>query len=206
MSKLENLPVEIFRAITSHLIFQDLKALSTTSKECYIRVGPLECPDQLSWITHLCRITPVTTTSYLLHHSKDVLDHVLQMYYRLIYDDFWDLDDTSHHPVTRDRYGRRPHDPDCPTEPLLLPYFDRPFPQSTLAYWYFELINEFAAKALDIIEMTILEEESMQNLREWEKEWWEIAHKSRLDLGWLARRKPVTRYQNSGKRRLRHTS
>lgn len=206
MSILERLPVEIFHEITSCLIFQDQKALSTTSKQCHALVGPLKCPDELSWITHVCRLPPLYTTNHVLQHPKGVLNVLFKVYYRLIYDDFWDLDDTSRHPVTLERYGRKPHDPVCPIEPLLLPYFDRPFPESTLAHWYFSLMHDFAVAALRIVETTLFEQERMWKLREWKVELREIVYESQLDLRWLARRKPVARYQGSGKRQPRQSS
>ncbi|KAK3178129.1 hypothetical protein OEA41_000262 [Lepraria neglecta] len=181
MSILERLPVEIFHEITSCLVFQDQKALSITSKQCHALVGPLKCPDELSWITHLCRLPPFNTNNDLLQHPKDVLDVLFKMYYRLIYDDFWDLDDRSRHPVT----------------------LERPFPQSTLAHWYCSLIHDFAVAALRNVETTMFKEAWMWKLTEWEVEWREIVYESQLDLRWLARRKPVARYQGSGKRQPR---
>ena len=54
-SRLERLPVEIFRQVTSYLAFFDKKALQVISKQCYLLAGPFTCPDPLLWQAHCCR-------------------------------------------------------------------------------------------------------------------------------------------------------
>ena len=202
MSNLEKLPVELFHEVAGCLVFADKKALSLTSKECHARLGPLSCPDQLSWIIYLCRAHPLSASSHFVQWPEVVGDVLIKTYYRLIYDDFWDLSDTSRHPITHERYGRRPcPDSEHPVEPLLLPYFDEPFPMSTLAYWYFSLTHEYAKCALRILNDMPTEalrgELRMSRLSDCKQEWREIESESRLDLGWLKRRKPVAMYRGS---------
>ena len=54
-SLLEQLPIELFRQITSYLAFFDKKALQATSKKCYTLTGPFMCPHILLWMLHCCR-------------------------------------------------------------------------------------------------------------------------------------------------------
>ena len=54
-SPLEQLPIELFRQITSYLAFFDKKAIQVTSKKCYTLIGPVMCPHILLWMLHCCR-------------------------------------------------------------------------------------------------------------------------------------------------------
>ena len=54
-SPLEQLPIELFRQITSYLAFFDKKAIQITSKQCYTLTGPFMCPHILLWMLHCCR-------------------------------------------------------------------------------------------------------------------------------------------------------
>ena len=65
-SPLEQLPVELFRQITSYLAFFDKKAIQVTSKKCYTLTGPFMCPHILLWMLHCCRSgTPSCPSSNL---------------------------------------------------------------------------------------------------------------------------------------------
>ena len=47
---------ELFLQIIDYLSFFDKKALAGTSKRCNYAIGPIKCPDRLSWMVHLCII------------------------------------------------------------------------------------------------------------------------------------------------------
>ncbi len=54
LSPLEKLPLEIFYQISEELTFFDKKSVQILSKQMYYATGPLECPNPLSWIMHVC--------------------------------------------------------------------------------------------------------------------------------------------------------
>ena len=72
-SCLENLPVELFRQVTSYLAFFDKKALQVTSKQCYLLAGPFTCPDLLLWKLHCCR------AKILCHPESDFISDVMDL-------------------------------------------------------------------------------------------------------------------------------
>ncbi|KAL8861481.1 MAG: hypothetical protein Q9178_002005 [Gyalolechia marmorata] len=53
-SRLEALPLEIFRLISIHLSFFDKKALCSASRRVYCLMGPIKPPDRFAWRLHLC--------------------------------------------------------------------------------------------------------------------------------------------------------
>ena len=54
LSPLESLPVEIFELISEPLAFFDKKSLQMASKQTRHLMGPIQCPDPVSWIMHIC--------------------------------------------------------------------------------------------------------------------------------------------------------
>jgi len=88
MNLLEKLPVELFHQVASYLGFLDRKAISCTSNYCHVLIGPVKFPDQLSWITHLCRTPPTSLADPMLSRPIEVVDCLIRMmHYNLILDD-----------------------------------------------------------------------------------------------------------------------
>ena len=114
----------------------------------------------------------------------------------LISDAHWALDDIlldmGFHPMTITlRVKRSDSREETPVEPLLLPYFDEKFPNSTLVHFYFRSIHNFAAAAIPISESMIARSKDYLCLN---RQWRMVERESRRNLEWLARRKPISRY------------
>lgn len=77
-SRLEKLPVELFRQVTSYLAFFDKKALQVASKQCYLLAGPFTCPDLLLWQLHCCR------SGIPCHPGSDFISDVMELKARTV--------------------------------------------------------------------------------------------------------------------------
>ena len=127
MSMLEALPVELFHNVASYLHFLDNKALSTASRRCHAKIGHFECPDQLTWLVHLCRC-PANLHSPLFENPeafRDLIAHASK--YVLRKDFMWSTIDF---------------------EALESPYFPKPFPESTLFYYYMTVARDSVQSAI----------------------------------------------------------
>ena len=128
MSMLETLPIELFQEIASYLHFLDKKALSIASKKCNTMTGMCECPDQLTWLIHLCG-SPARVHGPLCENPKVFRDLVFTLPHYLAKNlGFISLQ--------------------TKIEELVLPYFPRRFPQDTLLYYYMTVARDFAKSVL----------------------------------------------------------
>ncbi len=128
---LEALPVELFHNVASYLHFLDKKALSTASRRRNAKIGHFECPDQLTWLVHLCRC-PANLHSPLFENPEAFRDLIssVNLYVRRKYE--W------------------PSTIKVDFEALESPYFPRPFPESTLLYHYMTIARDSVQSAIQI--------------------------------------------------------
>ena len=170
MAMLENLSVEVLHEVVSSLAFFDKKALSTTSKLLHSKIGPLKCPNISSWMIHLCRSLPICADHWLILHS-DIVFECLQDLTRSIQSchliGVWRPDEPAHRSID---------------EFLFMNYFNGSYPESTLAYFYYRCINEFATSAISVakgVNPSIVSPDYVSG------RWSLIERESRLDLEWL---------------------
>ena len=199
MSFLEKLPPELFYQISDYLAYFDQKALSITSKQCHALLGSLPCPDELSWIIHLCRSSPILNFDAGILSRLDSPDFIMKylkkISSKLIFDAHWTPDDVS---LLDIGYGipmvKQRGDPGSSAlEPLLLPYFDQAFPNSTLAHFYFRCIHDFATEAIFVCESQIGRSKKFLSSGR-SRKWRMVERESRLNLEWFARRRPAAKY------------
>ena len=202
MSRLEKLPLEVFREIASYLVFFDSKTLSTVSKQCHAYVKLPKCPDKLSWLIYACRLPASSGPAKDLFRCPYGLIVLLRKEFTgLIRDQHWAAEDVFNrwHPREDDFNSRHTHQciccnvPDQSASPLLIPYFEGTFPESTIAQLLFRGLQHFAAEIDDHMA-------SVDDLHEAPYEWsiipsWHNVQKEcQLNLRWLARRKPAEKY------------
>lgn len=191
MSSLEKLPMELFNEVSSYLAFFDKKALSMTCKQNHALIGTLLCPDQISWIVHFSHSAATKSVDDpLLLLPSMVLNALEKTSRKLNFDEYWDIDDISLR-FGGERTITRRKDTDFPVEAMLLPYFDRAFPQSTIAYFFFQSTHGFVTSAIPILETAFKRTFMYAELNEL---WRKIVQESRRDMAWLARRIPVSTY------------
>ena len=211
MISLEQLPTELFHEITSYLAFFDKKSLSLVSKECHSLVGPYDCPDQLSWIITLCRCPPTNTDKgQLLRSPRIVKDLLATTSSTLNLAVLGDSRDTGRHNKIRANTGLFSAEYEVP---LLLPYFDEPFPNSTTAFFCFGVMRTFAKRAARILDATCWDPEpgtradsfgdfgkAMEavELRECSRMWHHIERESKMSVKWLAQLTPSANFCHPG--------
>lgn len=165
---LEALPVELFHEIASYLTFLDKKVLSIVSRRCHSRIGQFECPNQLTWLIHLCR-------SPAKFHEP--LFEIPQAFKGLIYSVYASLH----------KYGRMMA-LRIDMEELVLPYFPKKsFPESTLAHYYMTLAQEFVRSAIQISDAAGLGT-ALLSPRYF---WGQIENETTYVIEWLKRQKPT---------------
>ncbi len=128
---LEALPVELFHNVASYLHFLDKKALSTASRRCNTKIGHFECPDQLTWLVHLCRC-PANLHSPLFENPEAFRDLISSVNLHV----FCNIG--------------RPSTIKVDFEGLVSPYFSTPFPESSLLYNYMTVARDFVQSAIRI--------------------------------------------------------
>ena len=165
---LEALPIELFREVTSYLRFLDKKALSIASRRCNAKTEISKCPDQLTWLIHLCR-SPAKFQGPLLANPKLFRDLIFSLHSYLIY-----------------KSGRL-ISLKAEIEELVLPYFVQPFPESTLLYHYMNLARDFVKSAIRDMDDECLSTAPLSPRYYWGR----IENETVYVIGWLERQKPT---------------
>lgn len=185
MSSLEKLPTEIFQQIIGYLAFIDKKALSLASRRCHALVGQIECPDKVSWIIHVCHFPRSSIGNELILHPEPI-ERLLEETASKLMADTYDpgFKDANWHPGMRINLQKhfRFGDPNLPSEPLLVPYFNEPFPKSTFAHAFFRAVHNFAAEAIPL-------SGRYEGCRAIRTIWRRVEEESQEHLEWLAQRK-----------------
>lgn len=165
------------------------------SSQCRERSGPVLPPDELSWIAHLCRSPPINLADQLLLNPEDVSEVLEEAKIRLVLNIEWDRKEElfrfrDHNGVVNSRWTRSLLTITCPTalndpkrEPLLLPYFDGSFPNSTIVYSYYYWIRRFAAVCASMSKSTCKDDRTYLRIS---MVWSPIEGESRRQLEWLA--------------------
>ena len=191
MSRLENLPLEVFRGITSYLAFFDKKTLSCVSKQCHISVEVPTCPDRLSWLLFVCRLPPShDLAKKLFQHPHGLILLVRDTAKCLIEDVNWTQDETSNRWYFHEQSGSIS---DHSVSPLVLPYFCGPFPEATIAHMFLEVTHKFAA---DVGNYAAFYGQYVDALWAYmvRLSWIEIESVCSINLRRLAHRKPIEEY------------
>lgn len=171
MSKLEALPVELFREVASYLKFLDKKALSGASKRCHTMAGHFECPDQLTWLIHLC-CSPVKFHGPLFKNPKVFRDLIYNVY------GYWALECGTMSALKVD------------TEDLVSPYFPQAFPESTPIHYYMTVAQAFVRSAIKTSDAAGLDAAPLSPRYYWAR----IESKTTYFIEWLERQKPSEVY------------
>ena len=167
MSMPEALPVELFREVASYLTFLDKKALSIASRRCHTMTGRFECPDQLTWIIHLCR-SPARFHRPVFENPMAFRELIFIVYYYLL---------NGHGKI-----GTRKVE----LEELVSPYFPKTFPKSTLVYYYMTVAQDFVKSAIQISDAAGLDT-APQTPRFY---WGHIKGETAYMIEWLERQTP----------------
>lgn len=170
MSMLEVLPVELFREITSCLTFLDKKALSITSKRCHTRAGHIECPDQLTWLIHLCRC-PAKFHGPLFENPTVFRDLIFNVHGNLVY---------KYSPMIATSIK-------VDIEELVSPYFLKAFPESTLVHYYMTVAQNFASSAVQTSDATSSDNAPLSPKYYWGR----IESEAAYVIKWLEQQKPT---------------
>jgi len=183
MTLLEKLPIELLHEVASYFAFFDKKALSAVSKKLCARLGPLKCPDGLSWIIHLCCFPSVDGNDWLLARPEFVLEEFDDMRWKFI---------SGRHPADTgmdvDFAHASDEDEELSDKMLLLPYFDKAFPESTLVHFYAHHFHNLALSIHSTLEDAIGNDKaSPKSKRIWRCIW----RTSRQELDYLERGWPV---------------
>ena len=188
MASLEQLPPELFHQVASYLAFVDKKALAAVSNQLHTYLGPISCPDQLSWIIHCCHSPSPEANNPVLLHPDIVLEHLRTMRRKLNCFRHWHLHDSG---GLLDTNNIKWYDGKLPGKSLLMPYFKDSFPNSTLACFYFHTIHGFAASA---ISLSGCKTRSNSTYGKSTATWRQIELESGWSLTWLRQRRPAPRY------------
>ena len=168
MSMLEALPVELFRELAGYLKFLDKKALSIASKRCHTMTGHFKCPDQLTWLIHLCR-SPAKFHGPLFENPKVFRDLIFSVHGYLLY-----------------KYGRMIA-LKVDIEDLVSPYFQKAFPESSLGYYYMTVAYDFVKSILQTSDAAGLDTARISPKYYWGR----IENETAYVMEWLERQKPT---------------
>lgn len=168
MSMLEALPVELFRELAGYLKFLDKKALSIASKRCHTMTGHFECPDQLTWLIHLCR-SPAKFHAPLFENPKVFRDLIFSVHGYLLY-----------------KYGRMIA-LKVDIEDLVSPYFQKAFPESLLVHYYMTVAHDFVKSILRTSDAAGLDTARISPRYYWGR----IENETAYVMEWLERQKPT---------------
>lgn len=139
MATISSVPTELLHQVCSYLAPFDQVALSATSKSFHATIEPCIRLDQVSQHIYLSlnlKKAKRSAPNFLINHPVKV-----RTLLRKTYDGIYPS------PKFSKDYGRYMPSPPASSvqRELLQPYFpDKPFPQCTIAHYYFSTINRFA--------------------------------------------------------------
>ena len=167
---LEALPVELFREVASYLDFLDKKALSIASNKCHTMNQHFRCPDQLTWLIYLCR-SPAKFHGPLFENPKVFKDLIVSVYECLV------------------NHLRRTVTLKVHVEELVLPYFPKTFPESTLVHYYMTVAQHFVKSAIQISDAAGLDTAAPPVRLTPRYFWGRIESETAFVIDWLERQK-----------------
>ena len=165
---LECLPLELFLEVASYLTFIDKKAVSIASRRCHSMTGRFGCPNQLTWLIHLCR-SPARFHEPLSENPKVFRDLIFSVHSYLVY-----------------KYGKMIA-LQMDIEELVSPYFPKTYPESMLVHYYMTVAHDFVKSAIQCSDAAGLDTAPLTPRYFWGR----IESETAYVIEWLERQKPT---------------